>query len=126
MAAELDHDRIRPLLPREPGLGWICGPRGGIGPTEFPDPSPSFHQHLARIIKNKTVESVIVACDIAQIAAQGMPAQRPSLTIFIGDSHAQPAWTTVLQQHSDQTIENSELSQLPNLIAPALTALPMA
>lgn len=114
------HERIHPQLPRNPRVGWICGPRAGIGAIEFLDRKSTYHPHLERIVRNKAVEAVVLVCAMDKIAAKGMPAPHAQLTIFIDSATLMPAWTTVLNNHSDQTIETSAVEELPKIIASTL------
>jgi cyanophycin synthetase len=126
IAPATTHERIAAVLPHEAGIGWVCGERAGIGPTEFPDRQDSFHSHLPKITRNKSVEAVVIVCDIPQIAAQGMPGRRADLAIFLGAASDQlPAWTKVLKEHSDRTVDLGcdAIDQLPKLIASVLGSL---
>ena len=100
------------VKPKTPDVGWVVGQRYGIGSLEFPVPALNSFSAFDLIVRHKSVDKLWVVIDPADLAKQGLIAQRISQTFVLTNGNLDANWLNVIKKHSNAFYEMETLAQL--------------
>ena len=122
IADQKHHEALWQAIPREEGIGWVCGDRSGIGATELARDFKPGYLLVDRIIRNKLVVAMAIICDPASLKMDGLPVDKAELAVWYGDRLMDAPWRDVVTRHSMAVQAVSRPDALADLLRKHLTA----
>ena len=111
LAARANHARILELAPRSESVGWTDGRQVGLGCRSFPTAVQSPHDGVDLLVRNPSVESLLILCDPADLVSAGLPLDRVDVTRLVEGVVLPVEWDTLVRRSSTK-LATSRVEQL--------------
>jgi len=100
IAPRAEHARIREGSPAKAGQGWTDGRAVGLAGRTFPTAVRSTQDGVDLLVRNPSVESLLVLADPEDLLAGGLPLDRVDQAVIAAGAALPPEWEALVRRVS--------------------------